>query len=78
MRPPPLRRFRPTPIPCFDPSRPPPVREECVREPAPPYQPPLPERESIRPRLRPPETFPRSARQIKEDEREEARKAGQS
>ena len=40
-RPPPLRRFRPTPIPCFDPSRPPPARKECVRELAPPPQPPL-------------------------------------
>ena len=51
---------------------------ECIRGPAPPYQPPLQEKESSRPHLYPPETFPRSSRQIREDEREEAKRATQT
>ena len=70
-RPPPVRSFHPTKVPYFDPSRPPPVREECVREPAPQYHRPLTERE----RIRAPETFPRSSKQIRDDGREEEMRA---
>ena len=77
-KPPPLRRFRPTSVPGFDPSRPPPVRAEYARGPPPTPQPPPTEKESTRPRLLPPDTYPRSARQVKEDEREEARRAAQT
>ena len=75
-RPPSVRSFRPTDIPSFDPSIPPPGRRDCVRDHTAPQRPALAERESNRPRLRPPETFPRSARQISEDIRSQERRTG--
>ena len=74
--PPPVRSFRPTDIPSFEPSIPPPGRRDRVREQTAPQPLALAERESNRPRLRPPETFPRSARQIRKDRRSEERKTG--
>ena len=64
--------LKPTKIPSFDPSVPPPERRGCVREQAAPQRPGLAERERTRPRLRPPETFPRSAKQIREDRKSKA------
>ena len=53
-KPPPLQSFRPTSLPGFDPSRPPHVRSEYARGPAPPLQPPPTKKESTRPRPLPP------------------------
>ena len=73
--PPPVHTFRVTDIPSFNPSMPPPGRRDCVsgqtvaqcRTPA--------KRESSRPQLRPPETFPRSLRQVGEDRRRATKRA---
>ena len=75
-RPPTVRSLRPTEIPNLDPSRPPPERRNCVREQAARQHPALTERERNRPRLRPPETFPRSAKQIRDDRKEEESRTG--
>ena len=56
-RPPLVRSFRPTDIPSFEPSIPPPGRRDPVRDHTAPQR--LTERESNRPQLRPAETFPR-------------------
>ena len=75
-RPPAVRSFQPTEVPDFDQSRPLPLRGECVREKAPQRHPALAERERNRLQLRLPETFPRSAKQIRDDRKEEERRAG--
>ena len=62
--------------PSFDPSVPPPERRDLVTEHTAPQRPGLAERERNRPRLRPPETFPRSAKQIRENRKEEERRTG--
>ena len=73
--PPPVHTFRVTDIPSFNPSITPPVRTDCISNHTAPQSQAPAERESSRPRLRPPETFPRSQRQMREDRRREARRA---
>ena len=68
-RPPSVRSFKPTDIPSLDPSIPPPGRRDRVRNHTAPQRPTLTERESNRLGLWPPETFPRSARRIRQDRR---------
>ena len=66
-KPPPLQRFHPTSVPGFDPTRPPPERSEYARGPPSTLQPPPTKRESIRPCLLPPDTYPRSPGQVLDD-----------
>ena len=75
-RPSSVRSFRPSNIPSFDPSIPPPGCRDRVRDHTAPQRPTLIERESNQPRLWPPETFPRSARRIREDRRSKERRTG--
>ena len=74
----PRRRFEPTDIPSFNPSIPPPRRGDCVSNNAATQSRALTERESNRPRLRLPETFPRSAKQTREDKEKALRGPGQA
>ena len=74
--PPSVRSFKPTDIPSLDPSIPPPGRRDRVRNHTAPQRPTLTERESNRLGLWPPETFPRSARRIREDRRSKERRTG--